>query len=314
MEDVIVLGSGPAGLTAALYLARANLSPLVISGDQPGGQLMTTTDVENYPGFPDGIQGPILMKQMRDQAQRFGARFIDRNATGVIFSKEENSAHTVKVGDKTLLCKALVIATGASALWLELPSEQRLRGKGVSACATCDGFFFRGKRVAVVGGGDTAMEEALFLTKFATKVYLIHRRDALRGSKIMQERVLSHEKIEVLWNCRVEEVLGGQKVEAVSLVNVADSKKSILEIEGLFIAIGHKPNTEIFKETSLVIDSVGYIQTEHEVWSAVNGVFVAGDVADREYRQAITAAGSGCKAAIAAEKYLSGADMTPHAW
>lgn len=314
MEQVVVLGSGPAGLTAALYLARANLKPLIIAGNQPGGQLMITSEVENFPGFPDGIMGPELMVKMRTQVERFGARFIDKDATKVILSKEEDPIHTVEVDSTVFQTKAIVIATGASALWLNIPSEQRLRGKGVSACATCDGFFFRGKVVAVVGGGDTALEEALFLTKFAKKVYLIHRRDSLRGSKIMQDRVLNHQNIEIKWNSKVAEVLGDNIVSGLSIENVLDNERTQLNVDGLFIAIGHKPNTNIFKDTGLIVDDIGYIKTDHEVFTEIQGVFVAGDVADHEFRQAITAAGSGCKAAIITERYLSSSSITPSAW
>lgn len=314
MEQVIVLGSGPAGLTAALYLARANLNPLVIAGNQPGGQLMITSDVENFPGFPDGIQGPELMNNMRRQAERFGARFIDKNATEVLMDSPQTFGHRVKIGSDDYLTKTLIIATGASALWLGLESEERLKGKGVSACATCDGFFFRNKVVVVVGGGDTALEEALFLTRFATKVVMVHRRDSFRGSKIMQQRVLEHPKIEVKRNRIVAEITGADKVEGVVLKNPGTGEVENLVTDGVFIAIGHKPNTELFKDSSLVVDAQGYLVAEREVWALIEGVFIAGDVSDHEYRQAVTAAGSGCKAAIAAERYLANGDITPNAW
>jgi thioredoxin reductase (NADPH) len=314
MENVIVLGSGPAGLTAALYLARANLNPLVIAGNQPGGQLMITSEVENFPGFPLGIQGPELMSLMRQQVERFGARLVDKNATSVVFGNDENKKHKVVVDKDEYFTDSLVIATGASALWLNLPSEERLKGKGVSACATCDGFFFKNKKVAVVGGGDTALEEALFLTKFAQEVTLIHRRDSFRGSKIMQDRVLSHDKIKVKWNCVVDEILGESHVEGIVLKSVQSGEKETLPLDGVFIAIGHKPNTDIFMSSGLIIDKTGYVETEHEVWSNVEGVFIAGDVADHEFRQAVTAAGSGCKAAIAVERYLSSSPVTPSQW
>lgn len=304
MENVIVLGSGPAGLTAALYLARANLNPLVIAGGQPGGQLMTTTDVENFPGFPEGIQGPELMNLMMKQVERFGARLKRADADQVTLDIQ-GQKHIVKVGDESYETRSLVVATGADAIWLGLESEQRLRGKGVSACATCDGFFFRGKEIAVVGGGDTAMEEALFLTKFATKVYVIHRRDTLRASQIMQERAKANEKISFIWNSEIAEVLGDEQVSGVALRDTKSGKLSELAIEGLFLAIGHRPNTDLFKTSGLELDEKGYLKAEYEVHTKVPGVFIAGDVADHEFRQAVTAAGAGCKAAIIAERYLS---------
>jgi thioredoxin reductase (NADPH) len=307
MHEVIVLGSGPAGLTAAIYLARANLAPLVIEGNDPGGQLMITTDVENFPGFPEGILGPELIKKMRDQAMRFGTVFIVGEATKVTFGDGSNEMHKVYVGENCYEARVVVIATGASAMWLGLDDERRLLGKGVSACATCDGFFFRNKEVAVVGGGDTAIEEALFLTRFASKVYVIHRRDSLRASKIMQERALKNEKISFVWNSEVVEIKGEHKLEAVVLRNaLAHEDKSELVVQGLFVAIGHKPNSEIFSNSRLVRNEKGYIMTEKESLTEIPGVFVAGDVADHEFRQAVTAAGSGCKAAILAERYLEG--------
>lgn len=304
MEKVIVIGSGPAGLTAALYLARANLNPLVIAGGQPGGQLMITTEVENFPGFPLGIQGPELMNLMMQQVERFGARLLRENASEVVLDKN-GGRHVVKVGDQSFESKAIVVATGADALWLGLESEQRMRGKGVSACATCDGFFFRGKEIAVVGGGDTAMEEAIFLTKFASKVYVIHRRDTLRASPIMRERAAAHAKIQFVWNSEVVDVLGTEQVTGVALRDTKTGQLRELAIQGLFLAIGHKPNTELFLTSGLDVDDTGYLKVDHEVHTKIPGVFVAGDVADREFRQAITAAGAGCKAAIIAERYLS---------
>lgn len=307
MHEVIILGSGPAGLTAAIYLARANLAPLVIEGNDPGGQLMITTDVENFPGFPEGIHGPELIKKMREQAERFGTVFIGGEADKVTFGDGFNEVHKVYVGESSYEARAVVIATGASAMWLGLDDERRLLGKGVSACATCDGFFFRNKEVAVVGGGDTAIEEALFLTRFASKVHVIHRRDTLRASKIMQDRALKNEKISFVWNSEVVEIKGENKVEAVVLRNVlAHEDKSELVVQGLFVAIGHKPNSEIFSGSKLVRNEKGYILTQKESLTEIMGVFVAGDVADHEFRQAVTAAGSGCKAAILAERYLEG--------
>jgi thioredoxin reductase (NADPH) len=301
VRNVIVIGSGPAGLTAAIYLARANLNPLVIAGNQPGGQLMITTDVDNFPGFPEGIMGPELMTKMMEQAKRFGTEMINEDVTKVDFSQQPFKIWT----EGTMYeAKAVVIAVGASAVWLGLESEQRLRGHGVSACATCDGFFFKNKDIAVVGGGDTAMEEALFLTKFANSVTVIHRRDTLRASKIMQQRAMENPKIKFLWNTVIEEVLGKDKMEGLRVKNLQSG--DVLEVakDGLFLAIGHKPNTEVFKDTGLEFDANGYLKGEGEVWTKIDGVFLAGDVADHEYRQAITAAGAGCKAAINAERWL----------
>jgi thioredoxin reductase (NADPH) len=298
----MVIGSGPAGCTAALYAARANLDVLVLAGYEPGGQLMITSDVENYPGFAEAITGPELMDRMRKQAQRFGAKFVDEDAVAVDFTKEP---FTAKTDSAEFQARAVIIATGSSAKWLGLESETRLRGHGVSACATCDGFFFKDKRVVVVGGGDSAMEEATFLTKFATEVTIVHRRDEFRASKIMQARALSHPKIKVVWDSEVHEILGKDKVEGVRIRNVKTGKESQIACEGYFSAIGHTPNTALFKG-QVRLDEAGYIVSEgpHETSTSVDGIFVAGDVYDHRYKQAVTAAGSGCKAAIDAEKWL----------
>jgi thioredoxin reductase (NADPH) len=306
VEDVIIIGSGPAGYTAAIYAARARLDPLVVAGREEGGQLMLTTDVENYPGFPDGIQGPELMELFRKQAERFGARVLVKTVTKVDLSKRP---FTVTVEDETHKAKALVVATGADAMWLGLESEQRLRGHGVSSCATCDGAFFRDMDVAVVGGGDSAMEESTFLTRFAKKVYVIHRRDELRASKIMAERAMANEKIEFLWDTEVKEVVGKDKVEAVKLVNTKTGDASELKVQGFFLAIGHTPNTDIFGD-QLEMDDKGYIRVLEGSRTNVEGVFAAGDVNDSKYRQAVTAAGAGCRAAIDAERWL---EETEHA-
>jgi thioredoxin reductase (NADPH) len=305
MENVIIIGSGPAGLTAAIYAARANLNPLVIAGYQSGGQLMLTTEVENFPGFVEGIMGPELMMNMRSQAERFGARFVDKDVTGVDFSDTHHKK--IIAGDETFEAKTVIIATGASARWLDVPGETDFRGRGVSTCATCDGAFFRNKVIAVVGGGDSAMEEANFLTRFASKLYLIHRRNEFRASKIMQDRVMNNPKIEVVYNSVVAEVQGEQSVKNVKLENTETHEISDLAIDGLFIAIGHDPNTK-FLAGQIELDEKGYVVTKGEfgTQTSVDGVFVAGDVFDVRYRQAITAAGSGCKAALDAEKYLEG--------
>ena len=297
---VVIIGSGPAGLTAAIYAARANLEPIVLAGSAPGGQLMITSEVENYPGFPDGIQGPELMALFRAQAERFSSRIVDVDVERVDFGSRPFRLWARGVEYRA---QAVIIATGASALWLGLESETRLRGRGVSACATCDGFFFRDKEIAVVGGGDTALEEATFLTRFASKVHLLHRRDAFRGSRIMVQRTLANPKIEVHYNTVVEEVLGDSKVEGLRLRDTVTGEERVMPVEGLFIAIGHRPNTDIFRGW-LEIDEKGYLRVEGETGSQIEGVFIAGDVHDHRYRQAITAAGDGCKAAIDAERWL----------
>jgi thioredoxin reductase (NADPH) len=311
IRPVVILGSGPAGLTAAIYAARANLQPVVVDGMQPGGQLMITTDVENYPGFPDGIQGPELMELFRKQAARFGTEFVEDEVTGIDVTKRPFKI-ALGSGDN-LWAEAVIVASGASAKWLGIESEQRLRGKGVSACATCDGFFFRGKVVAIVGGGDTALEEALYLTHHATKVILIHRRDVLRASKIMRERALSHPKIEIRWNSTVEEILSdpqGSQVTGVRLRNVKTNEIANVPCEGFFVAIGHAPNTEMVKGV-LSMDEAGYLKHKPESSETeIPGIFVAGDVHDVHYRQAVTAAGAGCRAAIDCERWL---EMQAHA-
>jgi thioredoxin reductase (NADPH) len=298
---VAIIGSGPAGLTAAIYAGRANLEPLVIAGNVPMGQLMITSDVENYPGFPDGVQGPELMAKFREQAERFGAKIVERDATRVDFGLRPFG---IWIGDDEYRADAVIVATGASALWLGLPSEEEFRGRGVSACATCDGFFFRGREIAVVGGGDTALEEATFLTRFADKITMLVRRDEFRGSRIMQDRALSHPKIEVLWNKEVAEVKGDMTVNALTLRDTATGETSELAVQGLFIAIGYKPNTDLF-EGQLDIGPGGYLEVVGETGSKVEGVFIAGDVHDHHYRQAVTAAGDGCRAAIDAERWLA---------
>jgi len=300
MERIIIIGSGPAGLTAAIYAARANLRPLVLAGGMYGGQLMLTTEVENYPGFPEGIMGPELMIKFREQAERFGARIENVDATSVDFGKRPL---IVRTDDATYEAKSVIVATGASARWLGIAGEEHLRGRGVSTCATCDGAFFRGKHIVVVGGGDSAMEEALFLTRFGHRVTVIHRRDHLRASKIMADRALAHEKIEFVWNTVVEEAVGTEKLEALKLHNIVDGKRYEFAADALFIAIGHDPNTAIFRG-QLELDKAGYIQSPDGVSTNVEGVFVAGDVYDIRYKQAITAAGLGCRAAMDAEKYL----------
>ncbi len=302
--DVVIVGSGPAGLTAALYAARADLSPLVIEGPEPGGQLMQTTDVENYPGYPEGVMGPKMMEDFREQARRFGADCQYGFVTDIDFDQHP---YTLTVDEKTELhAKAIIISTGASAKWLNLPNETRLKGKGVSACATCDGAFFREQHVVVVGGGDTAMEEATFLTKFASKVTVIHRRDELRASKAMQNRAFENPKIDFIWDSEVADVHGDPVMTGLTVRNLKTGEETLMdEVTGLFVAIGHKPNTDLFKGV-LTMDEVGYIQTKGQsTHTDLPGVFACGDAMDATYRQAVTAAGSGCKAAIDAERWLA---------
>jgi thioredoxin reductase (NADPH) len=299
-KRVIIIGSGPAGYTAAIYTARANLSPLVLAGTQSGGQLMITTDVENYPGFPEGIQGPELMEKFRKQAERFGAKIEDVDVTAVDFSQ---SPFVVRAGEHMHTADALIIATGANAKWIGLESELKLRGSGVSACATCDAFFFKGKDVFVVGGGDTAMEEANFLSKFAKSVTVVHRRDTLRASKIMQKKAMSNPKISFIWDSEVTNVLGDKRVTGLELRNVNDGSTKKVPADGLFIAIGHEPSTILFRG-QLDTDPHGYVIVNDHTKTNIDGVFAAGDVKDARYRQAVTAAGSGCEAALDLERYL----------
>ena len=311
-REVLIIGSGPAGLTAAIYAARANLTPLVIEGepsstsDQPGGQLMLTTEVENYPGFPEGIMGPELMQNFRSQAERFGATFLTQKVSRVDFS---TSPFRIWIGDSnneepSYSADAVIVSTGARSVMLELPNEYELVGHGLSTCATCDGFFFRDQEIAVVGGGDSAMEEATFLSRFASKVTIIHRRDELRASKIMQERAFSNPKIDFLWNHEVVGYLGDSKLEGITVRDVNSGNESNINLSGLFIAIGHKPNTDIFINQLDLLDN-GYIATQPDSsLTNIPGIFACGDVQDFTYRQAITAAGSGCMAAIDAERWL----------
>ena len=301
VEKVIIIGSGPAGYTAAVYTSRALLKPLMFEGEEAGGQLMITSDVENFPGFAKGVTGPELMDQMRGQAERFGTRMIRRNVTKIDFSSRP---FKVWQGDQMYLAETVIICTGATAKYLGLPSEKAYYNRGVSACATCDGAFFRDMEVAVVGGGDTAMEEATFLTRFAKKVHLVHRRDSFRASKAMIEKAITNPKITVHWNTTVEEIVGDKFVTGLKTKNIVDNTEGTLDVQGLFLAIGHKPNTDLFKGV-LELDETGYIKTKsHSSYTSVEGVFAAGDVQDHVYRQAITAAGSGCMAAIDAERWL----------
>jgi thioredoxin reductase (NADPH) len=298
--EIVIIGSGPAGLTAAIYAGRALTKTLVLAGKLSGGQLMLTSGVENYPGFSNGIQGPELMQEMRKQAQRFGAEISDEDVESVNFGSRP---FELKTGGNVHTAKAVIIATGSSAKWLGFESEGKFRGRGISSCATCDGYFFRGKRVVVVGGGDTAIEEALFLTKFATQVVVVHRRDALRASKIMQKRAMTNDKIKFIWNSVVDDVSGQDKVESVKLRNLKTGEIAIMPCDGLFVAIGFQPNTSLFQR-QIDLDQKGYIITKQATQTSVEGVFVAGDVHDYRYRQAVTAAGEGCKAAIDALAYL----------
>jgi thioredoxin reductase (NADPH) len=309
IREVVVIGSGPAGLTAALYAARADLRPLVIEGIGAGGQLMLTTEVENFPGFPDGIMGPELMDNMRKQAERFGAEFITDDVTRVDLTGDVKRAW---VGETEYAAHTAIISTGARANWLGLPNEQRLIGHGASSCATCDGFFFRDHDIAVVGGGDSALEEATFLTKFAKSVTVVHRRDTLRASKIMQERALNHDKIRFAWNSAVTDVLGDSQVEGVELTSTVDGTVTTLPVTGLFVAIGHTPNTDLF-HGQVALDDAGYVKVDSpSTRTNLPGVFACGDVVDHTYRQAITAAGTGCAAALDAEKYLATLESVPH--
>jgi thioredoxin reductase (NADPH) len=309
IHDVIIIGSGPAGLTAALYTARAALHPLMIEGRAAGGQLMLTTDVENYPGFPDGVMGPALMADMRKQAERFGATFVSQDVDEVDLTS--GPPFTVRVSGDSYRARSIIISTGAKARWLDLPNEQRLIGRGVSSCATCDGFFFRDLKLVVVGGGDSAMEEATFLTKFASSVTIIHRRDTLRASQVMQDRAFNNDKIDVVWNAVVTDVRGDDKVTAVELTDTVTGERRDLPTDGLFVAIGHDPETALFAG-QVELDDQGYIVVdEPSTRTSVPGVFAAGDVVDHTYRQAVTAAGMGCKAAIDAEHRLG---IDAHNW
>jgi|SRR3989344_4893521 len=305
VEKLVIIGSGPAGLTAAIYASRGALSPLVIAGREAGGQLMLTTDVDDYPGFEEGIQGPELMGKFRKQAERFDTRFISEDVTTVDFSQKP---FTIKTETKTLKTEAVIIATGASAMWLGLESEKRLLGKGVSSCAVCDGFFFKGKDVIVVGGGDTAMREAQYLSKVCKSVTVIHRRDSLKAQSALVKLVKSKPNVKFVWNTTIEEFIGQDKVEKVRLKNTQDQKASEMVIDGVFVAIGHKPNTQFLKG-QVELDEKGYILVHDETYTSVEGVFVAGDVSDHKYRQAVTAAGAGCKATFDVEEYLEGASV-----
>ncbi len=302
INNVIIIGSGPAGYTAAIYAARANLKPILVSGFQPGGQLTITTDVENYPGYEDPIQGPWLMEQMQKQAAHVGTEIINSQVTEVILNEDIKKLNLDN--GTTLNTKTVIISTGAQARWLGLENESKFQGHGLSACATCDGFFFKDKEVAVIGGGNSAAEEALFLTKFATKVYLVHRRDKLRAEKILQDRLKENSKIEFIWNSEVTKFNGNDDLESIDLLNKKDNQTSTLKIDGVFIAIGHDPATQLFKG-QLNMDDGGYIITDPDsTKTSIDGVFAAGDVKDKIYRQAVTAAGMGCMAALEVEKYL----------
>jgi thioredoxin reductase (NADPH) len=306
-NQVVIIGSGPAGLTAAIYAARGGLEPLVISGNEPGGQLIFTTDVENFPGFPEAIKGPDLMENMRKQAERFGTRFERNAVSSVDFSTRPLKVNIVG-GETEYAADAVIIATGSSARWLGLESETRLKGKGVSVCATCDGFFFKGKDAVVVGGGEVAVEEALFLSKLVKSVKLIHRRDKLKAARVLEQKALNNKRISFVWNSVVEEILGDKKVEGVRIKNVLSTgEKSEIKCDGVFVAIGHRPNTEVFRN-QIELDKNGYVKKYEGSKTSVEGVFVAGDVYDYVYRQAVTAAGSGCEAAIDVIKYLEGKD------
>ena len=318
-HDVLIIGSGPAGLTAAIYTARANLAPLVIEGepsstsDQPGGQLMLTTDVENYPGFVEGVMGPDLMASFRAQAARFGAGFLTERVTRVDFSSRPFAAWVgdPQASEPTHLARSVIVSTGAQSLMLGLPAEERLIGHGLSTCATCDGFFFRGKDVAVIGGGDSALEEALFLSKFADRVTVVHRRDQLRASKIMQERAVKNDKIDFRWNASVVGLVGQDRVEGVLVQDTLTGERSELDVQGVFVAIGHRPNTDLFRGV-LAMDAAGYLHTVADGTATdVDGVFACGDVQDHTYRQAITAAGSGCMVAIDVERWLEARGDAP---
>lgn len=301
VENVIIIGSGPAGLTAAIYASRALLNPFMIEGEEVGGQLMTTTEVENFPGFHHGIMGPELMAEMKKQAERFGTRFLSRNVTKV---DTTSRPFKVWVGNDMYQARALIISTGASAKYLGLPSERKLLGRGVSACATCDGAFFKNQEVVIVGGGDTAMEEATFLTRFASHVNIIHRRDSFRASKIMVDKAMSNPKISVTWDSTIDEIKGEKSVESILVRNLKTNEVTEKKVQGVFIAIGHKPNTDLFKG-ALEMNEVGYLTTKpYSTYTSVEGIFAAGDVADHVYRQAITAAGTGCMAAIDCERWL----------
>ena len=300
-EKLIIIGGGPAGLSAAIYAAREGFEPLVIAGFAAGGQLLLTTVVENFPGFPDGIDGPEIIMKMREQAEKFGARFVNENATGVDFSSRP---YRIMADSKTYEAETVIVATGADSMWIGIESEKQFMGRGVSSCATCDGPFYKGKEVIVVGGGDSAMEEALFLTRFANSVKIVHRRDAFRASKIMQEKVLNNAKVSVLWNSEVDKIKGDKKVSSVVIKDVNTGEKKELPVDGVFVAIGHRPNTEIFKG-KLRMDEKGYLVTKNEVETDIEGVFVAGDVFDSYYRQAVTASAGGVKAALKVREHFS---------